>query len=170
VYSSDLFDPRWLSWIGFFVTTPDTADLVPVFPWFGVMLVGMLGMRVLREAPAFGWSSGNRAVRLLALLGRWSLVFYLAHQLILVGIIAPLAGYLQNAEQAKLTSFTQSCQQSCGTTGDVGYCTAYCRCALDLVVRGDLWAAVNASPRSAGQQADVNGMTKLCTAMASDGQ
>ena len=35
-------DPRWLDWIGFFRITPETADLVPVFPWLGVMLIGVL--------------------------------------------------------------------------------------------------------------------------------
>ncbi len=35
VFSADAFNGRWLSWLGFFTATPETADLVPVFPWFG---------------------------------------------------------------------------------------------------------------------------------------
>lgn len=164
VFSSDAFDPRWLNWIGFFRVTPETADLVPVFPWLGVMLVGMLGMRVLRGTPAFGWSSGSRAVRGLALLGRWSLVVYLVHQPILFGIVTPIANWRQSAEQAKLESFTQSCTASCLTgkgkaegAGGPQFCTAYCRCALDMTVEHDLWSA---SPT------ELKDMSALCTAMS----
>ena len=40
VFTSDLFDPKWLAWTGFFKTTSETADLVPVFPWLGVVILG----------------------------------------------------------------------------------------------------------------------------------
>ncbi len=164
IYSSDAFDPRWLNWIGFFKVTPETADLVPVFPWLGVMLIGMLGMRAWRDAPAFGWSSGNRAVRMLALAGRWSLVVYLAHQPILFGIVTPIANWRQSAEQAKLESFTQSCTASCLAgkgkaegSGGPQFCTAYCRCALDMTVAHDLWNAT---------ATELKDMSTLCTAMS----
>jgi len=164
LYSSALFDPRWLDWIGFFETTPETADLVPLFPWFGVMLIGVIGMRLLRPAPAFNWSSRNPLVRALAFLGRWSLIVYLVHQPLLFGIVTPLANYLETSEQAKLASFTQSCMASCGTgqgraegAGALQFCTSYCRCALDMTVRGNLWSAPADSLRR---------MSALCTAMS----
>jgi uncharacterized membrane protein len=157
VYSSDVFNTRWLDWIGFFRTTPETADLVPVFPWFGVLLIGVLGMRVLRGAPAFGWSSRNRGVRALAFLGRWSLIVYLVHQPLLFAAITPVANYLQTAQQAKLTSFTESCNASCGVNNEAKFCTAYCGCALDMTVRDNLWD----KPAS-----ELGQMSALCTAMA----
>ena len=164
LYSSELFDPRWLNWIGFFKVTPETADLVPVFPWFGVMLIGVLGMRLLRAAPAFAWSSGNPMVRTLAFAGRWSLIVYLIHQPILFGIVTPLANWVQSAEQVKQASFTQSCTASClagkGKAEGAGgpqFCTAYCRCALDMTVQHDLW---NATPT------ELKDMSALCTAMS----
>jgi uncharacterized membrane protein len=164
LYSSALFDPPWLDWLGFFVTTPETADLVPVFPWAGVMLIGVLGMRLLREAPAFTWTSRSIAARGLARLGRWSLILYLVHQPVLFGIITPIANWVNTAEQAKLAGFTQSCMASCtsdaGKTegaGGLEFCTNYCRCALDMTVRDNLW---NAPPDKLGQ------MSGLCTAMS----
>jgi uncharacterized membrane protein len=90
-FSGAAFNPRWISWIGFFTTTPPTADLVPVFPWFGVTLLGIAGIRLLARSPAVGWSSGNPAIRSLAQLGRWSLVIYLIHQPVLFAIISWLA-------------------------------------------------------------------------------
>ncbi|HVY50890.1 MAG TPA: heparan-alpha-glucosaminide N-acetyltransferase [Devosia sp.] len=164
LYSSALFDPPWLDWIGFFATTPETADLVPVFPWAGVMLIGVLGMRVLGERPAFTWSSGSAAARALAALGRWSLVFYLLHQPVLFGLVTPIAGWVNTAEQARLTGFTQSCMASCLSGqgkaeggGAAQFCTNYCRCALDMTVRDNLWNAPSA---------ELKAMSGLCTAMS----
>ena len=164
LYSSDLFDPRWLNWIGFFRLTPETADLVPVFPWFGVMLIGVLAMRLLRTVPAFGWSSTNPLVRGLAFAGRWSLIVYLIHQPILFGIVTPLANWVQSAEQVKEASFTQSCMSSClagkGKAEGAGgpqFCTNYCRCALDMTVQHNLWNAT---------QTELKDMSALCTAMS----
>jgi len=164
IYSSDLFDPLWFDWLGFFRVTPETADLVPLFPWLGVVLIGVLGMRLLRERAAFTWSSGNRAVRALALLGRWSLLFYLVHQPVLFGIVTPIASWMNTSEQAKLTSFTQSCLKSCSETrgkaegvGASEFCTNYCTCALDMTVRDNLWNAPTDKLKS---------MSSLCTAMS----
>lgn len=164
LYSSDLFDPRWLDWIGFFKITPETADLVPVFPWLGVMLIGLLGMRLLHNSSAFTWSSRNWAVRILGFAGRWSLIIYLLHQPLLFGIVTPIANWVQSSEQVKEASFTQSCLQSCGTgqgkaegAGAAQFCTAYCHCALNMTVENDLW---NAPAQS------LKDMSALCTAMS----
>lgn len=164
LYSSDAFDPQWLDWIGFFNTIPPTADLVPVFPWFGVFLIGMLGMRLLRSQPAFTWSSRSRIVRAVALLGRWSLLFYLLHQPILYEAISQVAAWRNNAQDLKFESFTRECTASCmagpGKSEGAGaqqFCTAYCQCALDMTVRDNLWDAPPAQLKS---------MSGLCTAMS----
>ncbi len=157
VWSDPAFDTRWLSWIGFFTTTPATADLVPMFPWFGVVLIGLAGMRLLAEAPAFTWTSPGRAARGLALMGRWSLVIYLVHQPVLFGLVTPLASWVHAREEVRLESFLAQCRQGCGATGTAGFCTAYCACALDLTVRDNLWEA---APE------DLGGMVALCTEMA----
>jgi uncharacterized membrane protein len=157
IAASDAFNPRWLSWIGFFRMTPETADLVPVFPWFGVVLIGMLGMRLLRAAPAFTWSSGNRMVRGLALMGRWSLLIYLVHQPLLFAIVTPVANYLQGQQQQRFEAFTQSCTASCSPGHEAAFCTAYCRCALDITVRDNLWSA---------PAEQLQSLATLCTAMS----
>lgn len=159
VVSSDLFNPRWLNWLGFFRATPETADLVPVFPWFGVVLIGMLGMRGLRDAPVFAWSSRTPLPRGLALLGRWSLLIYLLHQPLVFGGVMLIANWSQGAEQAKLESFVHSCTASCEVNGTEKFCRAYCSCALDVTVRDNLWTA---------PVAELEGMGKLCTAMATE--
>ncbi len=166
VIQSDAFDPQWLDWIGFARQIPDTADLVPVFRGFGVLLLGALGMRMLRDRPMVTWRSDNVAVRGLGLLGRWSLLFYLLHQFVLFGIVMLAANLLNTAEETKIAGFTRSCPAQCLPGHDAAFCTPYCGCALDVTVRDNLWGAINAVPRTADQQHQVDSMTTLCTAMS----
>ncbi len=157
VFTSDLFDTRWLAWIGFFTSVPETADLVPMFPWFGVVLLGMLGIRLFDRAPVFTWSSTALPVRVLARIGRWSLIIYLIHQPLLFGIITPIAGWIDSAQQTKFANFTAACEANCSTSGDAGFCQRYCSCALDITVRDNLWNA---------PAEDLNSAAKVCTEMA----
>ncbi|HWA20093.1 MAG TPA: heparan-alpha-glucosaminide N-acetyltransferase [Devosia sp.] len=168
LYQNPAFDSRELSWIGFFTSTPSTTDLVPVVPWFGVMLLGMAGLRIAAQTKwldaARHWRFAAPPSRILKLLGRWSLVFYLLHQPLLIGIIYPLSLMRPDPIQVRADEFTQSCRASC--SADEKFCTAYCECALDIVTRDDLWFAVDADPRSVEQERSVNQMASLCAAMA----
>jgi len=82
------FDTRATNWLGLVTRKPRTEDWVPVFPWFGVMLWGMAaGAWVLKRWPK--WPSGAlpSGFAPLAVLGRWSLSFYMLHQPVLIGAI-----------------------------------------------------------------------------------
>lgn len=35
-------EPRWLNWLGLAAVKPATEDYVPLLPWFGVVLWGMV--------------------------------------------------------------------------------------------------------------------------------
>ena len=76
-----LFDTRWTDWLGLVTHKPVTEDYVPVLPWLGVMLLGFV---VTRARPQV-WQGG--APRSLAVLGRWSLSFYMVHQPVLIGLL-----------------------------------------------------------------------------------
>ncbi len=89
-YRSSVFNEPWLHWIGLVSRKPYTLDYVPLFPWFGVVLIGMfLGALALQR----GWTRHplalrpprSLATRLLALGGRHSLLIYLLHQPLLFG-------------------------------------------------------------------------------------
>ncbi|HEY8706978.1 MAG TPA: heparan-alpha-glucosaminide N-acetyltransferase domain-containing protein, partial [Burkholderiaceae bacterium] len=67
---------------------PVTEDYVPVLPWLGVMWWGLAtGQWVLARRRA--WVTGALPERLqpLAVLGRWSLSFYMLHQPVLIGLL-----------------------------------------------------------------------------------
>jgi uncharacterized membrane protein len=85
-----LFDRPWLNWVGLMTHKPATEDYVPLFPWLGVVLVGVaLGSALPRVRRAL--ERANRiSPRWLAWLGRHSLIIYLVHQPILVGALRVL--------------------------------------------------------------------------------
>ena len=85
------FDSRWLDWIGVVTQKPPTEDYVPLLPWLGVMLWGVGAAQALLrwrgQAAQQPLSAGGR---FLALLGRWSLTYYMLHQPVLIGLLTGL--------------------------------------------------------------------------------
>jgi uncharacterized membrane protein len=82
------FDTRLTNWVGLVTRKPVTEDFAPVLPWLGVMLWGLAGGQWLL-AKWRGVIAGALPVLLqpLAVLGRWSLTFYMLHQPLLIGAI-----------------------------------------------------------------------------------
>ena len=87
--SSQVFDAAPLQWIGFMTHKPVTEDYVPLFPWVGVYLIGIgagrmaLGRQWVLPLPA---AAGHPVWRAGAWLGRHSLVIYMLHQPVMLGI------------------------------------------------------------------------------------
>ena len=172
-YNNPIFSSRELGWIGFWPTSPPTSDVVPIFPWLGVVLLGIAGMKLLLGSPLAArlaaYSSPEPLVKGLAFIGRWSLVIYLLHQPVLIGAFnviamvqpAAIAPPVQSVSQG----FLASCQQSCiGTGSSAGRCERYCGCALDEIDRADMWDAVSAAEPTAEQLAGLNDVAGTCTA------
>ncbi|WP_238947904.1 heparan-alpha-glucosaminide N-acetyltransferase [Caldimonas brevitalea] len=83
------FEAPWINWTGLVTRKPVTEDYVPLLPWLGVMWWGMAaGQWVLRQRA--GWMTGPLPDRLhpLAVLGRWSLSFYMLHQPVFIGLLS----------------------------------------------------------------------------------
>ena len=86
----EALNPRWLAWTGLNSVNPWAVDFVPVFPWLGAVLAGMGAAKLagaagiwdrLGRVPAGPW------LRRLAVPGRHSLVIYLVHQPVLIGLV-----------------------------------------------------------------------------------
>lgn len=83
-----VFDTPWLNWVGMMTHKPATEDYVPLFPWLGVVLVGVAaGAWVVARERAPIAALNRIAPAWLAWLGRHSLIVYMAHQPVLVGIL-----------------------------------------------------------------------------------
>ena len=90
------FDQRPLQWIGMMTHKPYTEDYVPLLPWFGVVLIGMF---LARRAQVHGWFEkfskiefSNPVAKLVAFGGRHSLIIYMLHQPIFIGLLSLFLG------------------------------------------------------------------------------
>ena len=85
------FDQPGWQWLGLVTRKPVTEDYVPLLPWFGVVLIGIFLGRVLFLRPGVSWladwRSAHPLARLGSLAGRHSLLIYMVHQPILLGLL-----------------------------------------------------------------------------------
>ena len=90
-YSNPFFDRPLLQWFGLMTFRPETEDYVPFLPWFGTVLFGLFLGKLLLARPALSsalnWQGEQYPARLLALSGRHSLLIYMLHQPVLLGIL-----------------------------------------------------------------------------------
>jgi uncharacterized membrane protein len=82
---SPAFNPLWLVWTGLAETRPNMGDYVPLVPWAAPALAGIAFAKAMR-VDQWARTSPTRAVDLLTFPGRHSLVIYLIHQPILIGL------------------------------------------------------------------------------------
>jgi uncharacterized membrane protein len=88
-----LFDLPWLNWVGLMSHRPATEDYVPVLPWFGVVLVGIaVGWWVVERRLRASQRVSRASPLWLTWLGRHSLLVYMVHQPIMIGILRVLHG------------------------------------------------------------------------------
>ena len=101
----DFLNARSFNWLGLISRRPVTEDYAPLFPWLGVMCFGMVAGQWLMQRHAAALerlgqrlSQGAAAAPLrgLALLGRWSLSYYMVHQPVLIGALSLVGLALQH--------------------------------------------------------------------------
>jgi uncharacterized membrane protein len=84
-------DFPWLLWLGFVPVQFYTLDYFPLLPWFGVVLIGIfLGNNLYQDnRRTFALKDYSHCIvsRVLCFLGRYSLIIYLLHQLVIVGVL-----------------------------------------------------------------------------------
>jgi len=87
-YFSYLLNAPVLNWIGWITQKPVTEDYVPLFPWLGVMWWGVAaGSWLLQHRPDLLRQAVTPAFKPLVVMGRWSLVYYMLHQPVMIGLL-----------------------------------------------------------------------------------
>jgi len=89
-YVQAWFDGPVLNTLGWVVRKPFTEDYVPLFPWLGVMWWGAAAMHTLLHMPKAADAMRGQTPKILqplAVLGRHSLVYYMLHQPVLIGLV-----------------------------------------------------------------------------------
>jgi uncharacterized membrane protein len=86
------FDTPYTHWVGLVTRPPVTEDWVPLLPWLGVLLLGLASGHVWLRSRQPGLAQPlagplSPVLRPLAVLGRWSLSFYMLHQPVLLGVL-----------------------------------------------------------------------------------
>ena len=88
----DIFNAPQLNWLGFITRKPITEDYVPLLPWLGVMWWGVaVGTWLSNHATERLSARLPAALEPLALLGRWSLTYYMLHQPVMIGVLMAVA-------------------------------------------------------------------------------
>ncbi len=94
LFQSEFFELQYLQWIGLMTQKPITEDYVPLFPWFGVVLIGLFfGKLLFIESAATvakwcrNWSSNSLIARILAFAGKYSLHIYMLHQPLFIALL-----------------------------------------------------------------------------------
>jgi uncharacterized membrane protein len=85
------FGYPWLLWLGLSPVRFYSLDYLPLFPWFGVVLLGIavgdIFYKGYRRRISLPELSSSYAVKPLAFMGKNSLIIYLIHQPILIAIL-----------------------------------------------------------------------------------
>ena len=168
VFTNPLFDVPALWWVGLSTTEPVTVDYVPLFPWFGVVLLGVAAGRVvMRHAAAIArFQPQNRAVRALAFGGRHTLFLYLVHQPLIVGGLTLAMAVLPPPSKEVLRSrvvgqWTAAC---IAQGGSASVCPGLAGCLFDHLYGTDLYAVKSLADMSSQQRARWNAIVDTCQA------
>ncbi len=90
-FSHTVFNHKALQWIGLMTHKPVTEDYVPLIPWFGVVLIGIFFARWSYGEGNFptlsNWRNNSAPSRLLQFAGRHSLIIYMLHQPVFIGVL-----------------------------------------------------------------------------------
>jgi uncharacterized membrane protein len=164
-YAADVFNLPALWWVGLSTEPPVTVDYVPVFPWFGVVLAGIVAGRLLVAygGPLAAWRSSDPLTRFIARAGRWSLLIYLVHQPLIVGLLSLYGALMPPSAAVVRTNFTGQCVAACSSDGrSVESCTALCGCMFDHLYGTDLFAMKSLADMSAEQKTRWEGVIDAC--------
>jgi uncharacterized membrane protein len=165
VIHSALFDPPWLLWIGLGEALPNTVDWYPLLPWAGVVFLGLSLARapgaMARLTSPDRWRAKPVPTRALCFAGRHSLLIYLVHQPILIGLLTALTAWGPLAPKADMSGFLSSCQRACVAEGRAAAdCATGCQCVADAVERsGEADRLATVSPE---RRAELKRLADAC--------
>ncbi|MHC1575881.1 MAG: heparan-alpha-glucosaminide N-acetyltransferase [Methanosarcinaceae archaeon] len=84
-------DHNWLLWMGIHTNDLYTFDYFPILPWFGMTLIGIFVGNSLYPNHTRYFSipdiSAHPPIRVLCFMGRQSLLIYLLHQPVIIGLM-----------------------------------------------------------------------------------
>jgi uncharacterized membrane protein len=166
LFTSPALDAPWLDWLGLGASDPVTNDYVPIFPWFGLVLIGVVAGRILlarqMTMSLASWRSRDRFSGLLIWAGRKSLPIYLTHQVILLGILYGVLQIVGPNRMAEAQPFMIQCEASCRQNAQPGTCRNLCSCTVETLRQSDLWQKVLNNTTTAEDQTRISRAAQQC--------
>ena len=161
----DVFNSAPWLFLGLSTIIAPANDYVPLLPWFGFVLLGMalpkLWPVLQHHSPA---PQPSRPLRLIGLMGRHSLIYYLIHQPVLLGLLNLLiaVGVLMPAATTR-AHFTQACERDCSfDQGDEALCRRICQCIYEEVQKTPNLLNTAPADMTADQEQKLRSAIKQC--------
>ena len=166
ILTDPALDAPWLDWLGLGSTDPVTNDYVPIFPWFGLVLIGVAAGRMLLARQGTmslaGWRSRGWLSGLLIWAGRKSLPIYLTHQIILLGILYGVLQIVGPNHMAEAQPFMSQCEATCLQNAQPQTCRTLCSCTVETLRQTDLWQKVLDNTTTAEDQTRISRAAQQC--------
>jgi uncharacterized membrane protein len=148
--------------------TPRTNDYVPLFPWFGLVLAGItagrIGLPRFARSSLDAWRPQTGLGRVATFAGRHSLVIYLVHQPVLLGLLTGLVSVTGPNPRAGLRAFRTDYVTICARTGgEPPLCRIAARCTSEALLREDLFRE-DGRPFSASERLQAQALSQGCYA------
>ncbi len=163
--ANPFFDAPAFWWLGLSTEPPVTVDYVPIFPWFGVVLAGIVGGRLLLShgGALWNWRPADVASKALMTAGRWSLAIYLIHQPLIVAAVYAFTFFVPPSEAIVRKGFTAQCVAACSSDGrSKQECTSLCGCMFENLYGTDLFAMKSMAQMSPEQVERWDGIVDRC--------
>lgn len=156
--------PAW-TWLGLSPEPSQALDHVPLLPWWGWMLFGLVAGRRLAEEEA---GPHGRITRGFAWAGRHSLAIYLLHQPVFIGALMLAAQAMTPSPAALEAAWRDSFRAECLAAGEQApACDAYAACAVErLAPQEGLLLAASRKRMSEAQRAQFEGALGICEMQA----
>lgn len=161
---ADIFNQMWLAWVGLSTIPPRSNDYVPLFPWFGAVLIGIATARILERFNWLTMLSGGIQPRFLqrplTFIGRHSLAFYLIHQPVLIALVYCFSQVMPPDPRPV---FIQSCVASCMPNGSETLCTQFCGCVVSELDKAKLFEDMFSGKINQNNNSTVEQIVQMCS-------
>jgi uncharacterized membrane protein len=153
------------TWFGLSPEPSIALDHVPLLPWWGCLLLGLVAGRSLPEAER---GAPGVLTRLAAWAGRHSLAIYLLHQPLFIGALMLTTEAMTASPAALEAAWREAFRAECLATGEQPQaCDAYAACALErLAPQEGLLRAASRKRMSEAQRVQFEGALGICEMQA----
>lgn len=165
---ADIFNPGWLAWVGLSTVPIRSNDYVPLFPWFGAVLIGIATAQLFEK---FNWlhllvsrEQTKFPQKPLTFIGRHSLAFYLIHQPVLLALLLAVSQLLP--PQTPRQTFNQSCVAACLPDGSEALCQNFCSCVVNELDKAQLFDDVFSGKANPDSDQEVQEIVTFCSPAA----